>query len=65
MGNRHPANGPSLSKATYKVSPGPAPSPERQRAALDQAATDAAKEKRFWQMMHNEPDRWFDENFKK
>jgi hypothetical protein len=66
MGSRHPSNGPSLSKATYKASrPGPAPSPERQRAEVELAATDAAKQRRFLQLMHNDPDAWFKEYFKK
>jgi hypothetical protein len=66
MGNRHPNHGPSLTKATYKANRrGPAPSPERQRAELEQAATEASNERRFWQMLHNHPRVWYKEYFKK
>lgn len=65
MGKRQPSNGPSLSKATYKASPGPAPSPERRQAERAQTATDSAKRRLFWQTLHNDPDGWFTEHFKK
>jgi hypothetical protein len=66
MGNRDPRNGPSLSKATYKASrPGSVPSPERSQAERAQAASDAAKQRYFWQTLHNDPDMWFEEHFKK
>lgn len=51
MGNRHPRNGPSLSKATYKANrPSPAPSLERQLAAQEQLASDCAKTREFNKM---------------
>ena len=64
MSNRHPDNGSTFSKATYKASrPGP-PSPERRQAELEQATRDAAKGRRFWQMAHNDPVAWITEYFK-
>jgi hypothetical protein len=66
MRNRRPRNGPSLSKATYGASrPGSAPSHERRQAERAQAATDAAKQRYFWQTLHNDPDIWFKEHFRK
>jgi hypothetical protein len=60
-------NGPTFTKATYdhKRSRHDPPSPERREVAIKQAATDAAKKRRFWQMLHNDPGGWFNENFKK
>jgi hypothetical protein len=48
--------GPSLTKATYdkKRPRGPTPSPERRKAALEQAARDAA----FTREVHTDPASW-------
>jgi hypothetical protein len=52
MGNRHPSNGPSCSKATYKAGrhPEPASSLERQQVAEEQSARDSAKTQEFNKM---------------
>ena len=64
--NRHPNNGPSFSAPTYENRrSGLAPSPERRKAELEQAASDAAKQRRFRQLFREDPNAWFDEYFKK
>lgn len=52
---KHPRNGPSLSKATYKADrPSLAPSPERRRAAQEQDARDADKSRRLHQEINKD-----------
>jgi hypothetical protein len=65
MSNRLPNNGPSFSAPTYKNRPGLAPSPERKQVELEQAASDAAKQRRFRQMLRDDPEAWAKENLKK
>jgi hypothetical protein len=64
MSNRHSDNGSTFSKATYKASRPGLPSSERRRAELEQATRNAARERRFWQMAHNDPVAWIKEYFK-
>jgi hypothetical protein len=48
MSKRHPNDGPSRSKATYKASrPNHAPSPDKRKAALEDATRDAEKYRRL------------------
>jgi hypothetical protein len=65
MGNRHPNNGRSFSAPTYKNRPGLALSPERKQAELEQAASDAAKQRRFRQMLRDDTEAWAKEYLKK
>jgi hypothetical protein len=43
MGIRNRQNGPTFGDATYKANRGPAPSPERRHAKLEDQARDCAK----------------------
>jgi hypothetical protein len=65
MSNRHPNKGPSFSAPTYKNRPGLARSPQRKQAELGQTASDAAKQRRFRQMLRDDPEAWAKEYVEK
>jgi len=62
---RHPNNGPTFSKPTIKKQRPSTPSPDRQKAQLDEDARAAAKQRRFLTLLHNNPAAWFAEYFRK
>lgn len=60
--SKHPNNGPSFSKPTYKTNgQKKPPSPERKQAELDQAARDCADIR----LMSVDPAAWVEKNFPK
>jgi hypothetical protein len=61
--SKHPNNGPTFSKPTIKMPRRDPLSPDKQKAAAEQAARDAAKERTFRKRLMEDPKALFEEAF--
>jgi hypothetical protein len=62
---KHPNNGPTFSKPTIKQKPFAPPSPDRQKAKVDEDARDAAWLQRFRTLRRTDLAAWLAEFFGK